>query len=87
MKEKKFARFGVVKTLIKEVIMDEFKRASVTDVDVIKTPISTRIVITAARPGLILGNKRKLRDVLRKISRRWKINNPQIEVKDWKIHF
>jgi len=24
MKEKKFARFGVVKTLIKEVIMDEF---------------------------------------------------------------
>jgi len=82
MKEKKFARFGVVKTLIKEVIMDEFKRASVTDVDVIKTPISTRIVITAARPGLILGNKRKLRDVLRKISRRWKINNPQIEVKE-----
>jgi small subunit ribosomal protein S3 len=82
MKEKKFARFGVVKTLIKEVIMDEFKRASVTDVDVIKTPISTRIVITAARPGLILGNRRKLRDVLRKISRRWRINNPQIEVKD-----
>ena len=82
MKGKKFARFGVVKTLIKEVIMDEFKRASVTDVDVIKTPISTRIVITAARPGLILGNRRKLRDVLRKISRRWRINNPQIEVKD-----
>jgi len=82
MKEKKFARFGVVKTLIKEVIMDEFKRASVTDVDVIKTPISTRIVIAAARPGLILGNRRKLRDVLRKISRRWRINNPQIEVKD-----
>ena len=82
MKEKRFAKFGVIKTLIKEMIMDEFKRASVTDVDVVKTPIATRIIITAGRPGLILGNRRKLKEVLRKISKRWKINNPRVEVKE-----
>ncbi len=66
---------------IKEYLRKELREALISKIDVVKTPILTRIVIYAAKPGLIIGKKgTKIREVTEKIKEMFQVNNPQIEV-------
>ena len=81
MIERSFVADGKTSYFIKDFLRKELRDALISKIDVIKTPLITRIVIYAARPGLIIGRKgSKVREITEEIKRRFKISNPQIEV-------
>ena len=74
---------GDAKTIlfIKEYLRKRLRDALISKIEVIKTPLLTRIVIYAAKPGLVIGKKgAKIKEVTEEIKKKFKINNPQIEV-------
>jgi small subunit ribosomal protein S3 len=79
--KKYFIELGLKKVAVDEYLAYKYWRAGYAGVDVIRTPLGTRVIIYAARPGLIIGrrgqNLRVIQTVLEQI---FGIENPQITV-------
>ena len=76
-----FIELGLQRVAVDEYLASKFWRAGYAGVDIIRTPLGTRIIIYAARPAMIIGrrgqNLRKLQAVFEKL---FNIENPQITV-------
>ena len=83
MIEKIFTKQAVNKVRLYQYLKKELDRAGFTELDIVKTPLVTRIVIHVSKPGLAIGkggqNIRTLTDM---ISKEYGIENPQIEIKE-----
>lgn len=79
--ERKFIQDNIKKLKVKEYIAGELERSGVGEINIQRTPLGTRVMIYAQRPGLVIGRKgmsiKKLTTVLEKD---YKIENPQVEV-------
>ncbi|RLG68635.1 MAG: 30S ribosomal protein S3, partial [Candidatus Iainarchaeum archaeon] len=85
MIERLFVRQELKKLKLEEYLRNELRRAGFTGVEVIKTPITTRIIVSVTRPGLAIGKKGKTIKILTKeISERFGFENPQIEINEVK---
>ncbi|MDP6459885.1 MAG: 30S ribosomal protein S3, partial [Candidatus Hydrothermarchaeota archaeon] len=84
--ERKFIEDNLRKLEVKEFLLQELERAGCGEIDIQRTPQGTRVIVNAQRPGLVIGRKgatiKKLTTV---INRRYKIDNPQIEVNELQI--
>lgn len=84
--ERQFIAENVGKAEVKEFLKKELDRAGCGEVDIQRTPLGTRIIVFAQRPGLVIGRRgasiRKLTDTLKK---KYGIDNPQIEVNELEI--
>lgn len=76
-----FIGLNLVRLKIDEFLSKNFVRAGYSRVDLIKTPLGTRVVLYADRPSIIIGRKgqtiKQLTEVLEKY---FKIENPQLVV-------
>jgi len=76
-----FIEHGIQRVAVDEYLASKFWRAGYAGVDILRTPLATRIIIYAARPGMIIGrrgqNLRRLQAVFEKL---FNIENPQITV-------
>ena len=71
------------KTQIDEFFAEELQRAGYSGVDIQKTPLGTRVIIYAARPGMVIGRRGKNVKIMTQIlEERYAIENPQIEVSE-----
>jgi len=78
---KYFVRENVRKAEIDEYLSQELKRAGYSKVEMTKTPLGTRVVIYAAKPGLVIGRRgQSIRDLTKILEERFGIENPQISV-------
>jgi len=81
--ERKFVDDNIRKLQVKEYIKTELDRAGCGEIDIQRTPLGTRVMIFAQRPGIVIGRKgmsiRKLTEVLEKD---YQIDNPQVEVNE-----
>jgi len=69
------------KTQIDEFLAEELKKAGYSHVELTKTPLGTRVVIYAAKPGMVIGRRgQSIRDLTRVFEEKFKIENPQISV-------
>lgn len=85
MIERLFIRQELNKLKLEEYLRNELRRAGFTGVDVIKTPITTRIIVSVTRPGLAIGKKGKTIKILtQEISEKFGFENPQIEINEVK---
>ena len=79
--KKYFLQLGFTKLKIDEFLAKNFMRAGYSHVDVIKTPLGTRVIIYADRPALIIGRRgqtiRQLTEIFQKY---FGLENPQITV-------
>mgnify|MGYP000745871069 CR=1 FL=1 len=76
-----FIEKGILKTMIDEYLAANFWRAGYAGIDIIKTPVDTRIIIYADRPAFIIGRRGEtVRKLQRVFERFFKIRNPQITV-------
>lgn len=84
--ERKFIADNFRKLEVKEFIEKGLDRAGCGEIDIQRTPVGTRIIVYAQRPGLVIGRKggtiRKSTDILKT---KYKIDNPQIEVNELEI--
>ncbi len=83
MIEKKFITEKLKEFQIQDYIESTLKNVGHSHTKLLKTPLGEKIIIHAARPGLIVGKKgeniKKLTAILKK---KFKLENPQIEISE-----
>ena len=78
--ERKFVAENVRRVLLKEYLMKEVSRAGFGGLDVQRTPMGTRVVLTTERPGLVIGRRgQTIKNLTTVIEERFGFDNPQIE--------
>lgn len=83
MIEKGFTKQAVNKVRLYQYMKKELDRAGFTELDIVKTPLVTRIVIHVSKPGLAIGKGgQNIRTLTETINREYGIENPQIEIKE-----
>ncbi len=84
--ERIILRDKLKKATVKEFLEKEFDRAGCGLVDIQRTPMGTRVMVKAQRPGLVIGRRgatiRRLTEVLKD---EYGLDNPQIEVNELEI--
>jgi len=71
--------------LIKTEINSTLKKAGQSDVKVRKTPLGEKILITASKPGIIVGRKgENIKLLTATLKRKFNLENPQIEIEEVK---
>ncbi len=82
MIERKFIEKGIRKSEMETYLNKTLERADYSHADIKRTPLNTRIVIYAGRPGVVIGHAgSKINEMTTALKRKFNIDNPQIEVK------
>ncbi len=82
MIERKFIEKGIRNSEMETYLNKTLERADYSHSDIKRTPLNTRIVIHAGRPGVVIGHAgSKINEMTGAIKNIFKIDNPQIEVK------
>jgi len=78
---KYFVRENARKAEIDEYLSQHLKGAGYSRVEMTKTPLGTRVVVYAAKPGLVIGRRgQSIRDLTKMLEERFGVENPQISV-------
>ena len=81
--ERKFVAENSRRVLLKEYLMKEVSRAGFGGLDVQRTPMGTRVILTTERPGLVIGRRgQTIKNLTAVIEDRFGFENPQIEVQE-----
>ena len=66
---------------IDEHLAKELKRAGYSHVELTKSPVGTRVVIYAAKPGMVIGRRgQSIKDLTKLLEQKFNIENPQLSV-------
>ena len=83
--ERRFVAENIHRVLLKEYLMKEVSRAGFGGLDVQRTPLGTRVILTMERPGLVIGRKgQTIKNLTTAIEEQFGFENPQIEVQEVK---
>lgn len=78
---KYFVKEAARRAEIDEYLSQELKRAGYSRLEMTKTPLGTRLVVYAAKPGLVIGRRgQSIRDLTQILEQRFGIENPQVSV-------
>ena len=81
--ERKFIKESVNRLLVKDFVQAETARAGYGGLDIQRTPLGTRVNITAERPGMVIGRKgATINELTQKLSKQFGLENPQISVEE-----
>ena len=68
---------------LEDYMAKKLERAGFTHLDIIKTPLVTRIVLHVTKPGLAIGKGgQTIKQLTETIGKDYKIDNPQIEIQE-----
>ncbi len=82
MIEKYFVKQSFKKIDLERFFAKHFAKAGFNSLSIIKTPVSTRLVISVAKPGIAIGYSGKtIKGIGKMIEEKYDIKNPQIEIK------
>ncbi|MEK6844313.1 MAG: 30S ribosomal protein S3 [Nanoarchaeota archaeon] len=85
METKKFVDFKKEELSIKEYVKFELGKGRISNVSIEYTPIGEKIIISTSKPGLVIGRQGEKIDMLtRTLKRRFKLDNPHIEIREIK---
>src|SRR3989442_14642392 len=66
---------------IDELLQNDLKRAGDSHVELTKSPVGTRVVIYAAKPGMVIGRRgQSIKDLTKLLEQKFSIENPQLSV-------
>jgi small subunit ribosomal protein S3 len=83
MKEKQFIQKGARKVRLEEFLEEELEGAGYSHCDIVRTPTSTKVVIYAQRPGLVIGRGgSRINELTEDMEEAFDLENPQIEVNE-----
>jgi small subunit ribosomal protein S3 len=78
---KYFVRDNIKKAEIDSYLAGELKKAGYSKVELTKTPLGTRVVIYAAKPGIVIGRRgQSIRDLTQVFEQTFGMENPQVSV-------
>lgn len=74
------------KAEIEEYLMERLKEAGFGGVDIIFTPIGTRVTIYAMRPGRVIGTRgRTIKEISETLEKRFGVENPNVTVAEIEV--
>lgn len=83
MEEKKFVAFKKEELRVKEYVKRALGKGKISNVSIEYTPVGEKIVIATSKPGLVIGRRgEKIEELTRVIKKRFKFDNPHIEIKE-----
>ncbi len=83
MEQKKFVAFKKEELGVKEYIKTELGKGRISAVSIEYTPVGEKIVISTSKPGLVIGRKgEKIDELTRVLKKRFKLDNPHIEIRE-----
>jgi small subunit ribosomal protein S3 len=81
--ERQVISANIKKVKVKEYLSKELERAGIGEIDIQRTPMDTRVIIYAQRPGIVIGKKgTTIKNLTETLSTEYGLDNPQIEVND-----
>ena len=81
--ERKFVAQNLKELQIKEYVRQTLSKVGLSDVKVQRTPLGERILISASRPGLVVGRGgANITTLTRDLKLKFKLENPQIEIEE-----
>lgn len=83
MIERKFVSQNMKEFLVKDYLFRELSRVGLSNVTLHRTPLGEKIVISASRPGLIVGKGGgNITRLTRDLKEKFGLENPQIEIEE-----
>ncbi len=83
MDEKKFVQLKEEELEVREYIKHSLGKGRVSEVLIEYTPVGEKIIIATNKPGLVIGSRgSKINDLTTILKRRFKLDNPHIEIKE-----
>jgi small subunit ribosomal protein S3 len=83
MEERKFIKLKKEEYGIKEYIKRDLGKGKISKLDIEYTPVGEKIIISTARPGLVIGRRgEKIDDLTQVLKKRFKLENPHIEIRE-----
>lgn len=81
--EKHFIKEGIKEARIEEFLREKFDRADYSHIDIQRTPLGTRIIVHAGRPGLVIGKSgSRIKEITEEIKEKFELENPMLDVKE-----
>ncbi len=81
MIERKFVAEKVKEFQIQQYIEQSLKNVGHSTTKLVRTPLGEKIIISASRPGLVVGKKgENIKKLTNTLKRRFNLENPQIEI-------
>jgi small subunit ribosomal protein S3 len=81
--EKHFVKEGIKEAEIEEYFREKFDKAGYSHIEIQRTPLGTRIIIFADRPGLVIGKSgSKIKEITDDVQKRFNLENPMLDVKE-----
>lgn len=81
--EKLFVKEGIKESEVEEYLRNKFERAGYSHTEIQRTPLGTRIIIYANKPGLVIGRSgRRIDELAEDVKKRYGFENPLIDVKE-----
>lgn len=81
--EKLFVKEGIKESEVEEYLRRRFEKAGYSHTDIERTPLGTRIIVHAHKPGLVIGRSgRRINDLTEEIKEKFGFENPLIDVKE-----
>ena len=85
MIERKFVSESMKEFRIKEFVASHLSRVGLSDVKLQRTPLGEKIVVSASRPGLVVGRAgSNIQKLTRELKASFQLENPQIEIEEIK---
>lgn len=83
MSYKKIVEQKIKEFQIQEFIKDNLKQVGLSSSKLQMTPLGEKVVVSAARPGLIVGKKgQSIKQLTQQLKKRFRLENPQIEINE-----
>jgi len=85
MIERKFVSQNMKEFMIKEFVSKQLSRVGLSDVKLQRTPLGEKIIISASRPGLVVGRAgANIQRITKELKSTFNLENPQIEIEEIK---
>lgn len=81
--EKLFVKEGIKESEVEEFLRSKFEKAGYSHTIIERTPLGTRIIIYAHKPGLVVGRSgRRINELTEEIKIKFGFENPLVDVKE-----
>jgi len=81
--EKLFVKEGIKESEVEFYLANRFEKAGYSHTEIQRTPLGTRIIIYAHRPGLVIGRSgRKIDEITEEVKQKFGFENPLIDVRE-----
>lgn len=81
--EKIFVKEGIKESEVEAYLAKKFEKAGYSHTEIQRTPLGTRLIIYAHKPGLVIGRSgRKIDEITEEVRKKFGFENPLVDVRE-----